>query len=454
MPFLLSLLFVLTAHIQTLGSMASGNTRISRVEEHTSTEFLGNGRVLPSFSSATEPSIDTLSVFSSGHIVQVDPKVPASTSFASTARLFYTQSGTSISEESTTSSYRPTASGSESDCPWLFQVEDGKILEVPRSASVHGGGKFADKLARFPNVPKSPLPTPLPSPFASPLPSPSPVNQFFPDRSLLTTDIPKKKPGGTTSLGAEGTGSSLSPCWGRKTAGCSTAFSLRTLTPQQPTTPADTSSVAEIGFGELGVDLGLSSNFGSRVSNSLPADSSSSSGYSTELSTTQNATPSHGRHVRFESADFRTSSMAVGSIRRSPHHRRPPLNRSKTCLKKKRRSDIAKDRRDSSDASTALVRSPGVDCDQLQSSFSSGSISKRGSWWQHGRLSVAIRKARGGLRGCLSLGGEDAFGGPVWATEHDYWNDHSAQGKSKRPGDPMRDDVDGGALLRRIRRYT
>ena len=427
--------------------MASGNTRISASEEQTSTELLGDGRALPSFSSATESSIDVISVFSSGRIAQTDPKVSTSTSFASTAKLFYAQSGTSISGESTASSYRPTVSGSESDCPWLFQVEDGKILEVPRSASLHGGGRFADKLSRFPNVPKSPLLTPLPSPLASPLPSPSPANRFFPDGLFLTTGDPRKKRGGTTPLDAEDTGLPFSPYWDRKTAGCSTAFSPGTPTPYQPGTSAESSSVAEINFGELGVNLRLSSNFGSV---SLPTDSSSSSGYSTKLSTAQNATPSYGRHVRFESADFRTSNTAMGgSIRHSPHHRRPPLNRSKACLKKKRRNE-----RDSSDTSITFVRSPEVDCDHLPSSFSSGSISKRGSWWQHGRLLVAIRRVRKGVRGCLSVEGEEASSGRVWATERDYWDDHLVQGKSKRLGGPAGDDADGRALLRRIRKCT
>ena len=390
------------------------------------------------------------SVFSSGQIIQTDLKVSASTSLASTVRLLYAQSGTSISGESTTSSCHPTASGSESDCPWLFHVEDGKILEVSRSTSLHGGGKFADKLARFPNVPKSPLLTPLPSPFASPLPSPSPANRFFFDGSL-TAGIPKKKPGGATSLEAGDTGSQFSPCWGRKTAGCSTTFPRRTSTPYQPPASTESSSVTEVSFEGLDVDPGLSSNFGSMVSNPLPTDPLPSSRHSTKLSTAQNATLSYGRHVRFESADFRTSSTATGSKRYSPHHRRPPLNRSKTCLKKKRRNK-AEDWRDSSDASTALVRSPGVDCDHLPSSFSSGSVSKRGSWWRHGRLPIVIGRVRRGIRGCLSLEGEEAFGSPAWATEHDYWNDHLAKGESKRSSDSMGND--GGALLQRIRRCT
>jgi len=42
----------------------------------------------------------------------------------------------------------------------------------------------------------------------------------------------------------------------------------------------------------------------------------------------------------------------------------------------------------------------------------------------------------------------------MWGTEHEYWNDHLAKGESQRSSDLMRDDDDGGALLRRIRRYT
>ena len=440
----LSLIFLLTAHTQTLGSMTSGNTRISTTEENPSTEFLGNGRTLSS--SATESSVDVTSVFSSGQIVQTGPKVSASTSFASTAKLFYAQSGTSISGESTASSCRPTASGSESDCPWLFCVEDGKILEVPRSTSAHGGGKFTDKLARFPNVPKSPQLTPLPSPFASPLPSPTLTTQFFLGGSFLIPETPKKKLDGTTSLDVEDGGSLLSPYWGRNTAGCSTSFP----TPHRPATFTEPPPAAEICFGELDVDLGLSSNFASLVFDSLPADSSSSFGYSTNTPTARGTTPSYGRHVRFELADFRTSRMAVGPKRYSPHHRRPPLNRPKKCLKKKHRSGKAEDWRNSSDTSIALVRSPGVDCGHLPSSFSSGSISKRGSWWRHGRLSVVIGRVGRGIRGCLLSEEEEAFGDPVWATEHDYWNDHLAEGESKRSGDPK----DGEALLERIRRYS
>jgi len=425
--------------------MASGNARISTAEEQTSTESFANGHAFPSFSSSTEPPIDVTFAFSPGQTVQSNPKVSASTSFASTAKLFYAQSGTSISGESTTSSCHPTASGSESDCPWLFYVEDGKILEAPRSTSSHGGGKFADKLARFPNVPKSPQLTPLPSP--------SPTNLYFLDGSLLTSDVPKKKLGGTTTLDAVGAGSLLSPHWERNTAGWPTTFSPGMFTPYRPVTSAESSSIAEISFGELDVDLGLSRSFGSLAPDSLPTDPSSSSGYSTKLPTAQSATPSYGRHVRFESTDFRTSSMAVGSKQRPPYPRRPPLARSKTCLKKKRRDEKTKDWKNSSNASTALVRSPGVDCGHLPSSFSSSSISKRGSRWKHGRFLVVIRRMRRGIRGCLSLQEEETFDGSAWATERNYWDDHLAEGESKRSGSLTR-DYDGGVLLQRIRRYT
>lgn len=428
--------------------MGSGSTRISAGEERTSTEFLGNGRTLSSFSSVTEPSIDLSSVFSSGQIVQTGPKVSASTSFASTARLFYAQSGTSISGQSTASSCRPTASGSEGDCPWLFYVEDGKILEVSQSTPVHGGGKLADKLARFPNVPKSPQLTPLPSPFASPPTSPSLASQFFLCGPSLAPDIKKKHDG--TSLGTENTGLLLSPCWERNTAGCSVVFSPGISAPYQPTS-AESSPVAEISFGELDVDLGLSSNFGSLVSDPLPIGLPPSSGCGTRLSTTQRVTLNYGRHVRFESADFRTSGTATGSKRYSPHHRRPPSNRSKTCLKK-RRSEKAKGWR-TSDASISLVGSPGIYHDQLPSSFSSGSISKRGSWWQRGRLLVVISRVRKGIRGCLSVEEEETPNDSVWVTERDHWDDRLAEGESRHPGDPTVDN-DGGALLRRIRRYT
>lgn len=444
----------LTIRTQTLGSMGSGNIRTSATEEPVSTEPLVNGRALPSFSSATEPSVDLTSVLS-GRIVQTNPKVSASNSFASTAKLFYAQSGTSISGESTISSCRPTASESENEYPWLFYVEDGRILEVPQSTSTRGGGKLADKLARFPNVPKSPQLTPLPSPFASPPSSPSPANRFFLDGPLPTPDI-KRQPGGITSLDVDGTGSRLSPYWGRNAAECSTALSSGT---SQPTTSVGPSSVAEISFGELDVDLGLSNNFDTLVFDSLPTGSPYSSGYSTKLSTAQSATPSHGRHVRFESADFRMGNMAGGSKRHSPHHRRLSIDRSKTCLKKKRRGEKTKGwkNRDSSDASTTLMRSlPGeVGCDPLSSSFSSGSIPKRGSWWQHGRLLVVIGRIRRGIRGCLSLEEEEIFGSPAWATEHDYWDDHLTENESRRSDDLMGDDDDdGGTLLRRIRRYA
>jgi len=389
------------------------------------------------------------SVFSSGQIVQSNPEVSASTSFSSTVKLFYTQSGTSISGESTTNSCHPTASGSESDCPWLFYVEDGKILEVPHSSSVHGDEKFADKLARFPKVPKSPQLTPLPSPFASPPPSPSAANPCFIDGWLPTPDNPKKL-SGTTAMDVAYAGSMLSPYWERNTAGCPSTIPPGMSTLYRPTTSAESPSIAEITFRELDAGLGLSGSFGSLVSNTLPTDSSSSSGYNTRLSTAQSATPSYGRHVRFESADFRTSGMAVGS---KQHSSRLLLNRSKTYMKKKRRGEKAKDQRNSSDASTALVRSPEIDRNHhLPSSFSSGTISKRSSW-QHGRLFVAIGRVRRGIRGCLSSQEEETFGGTMWATERDYWNDHSSKGESKRPDDPMR-DYDGRALLRRIRTYT
>ena len=389
------------------------------------------------------------SVVSSGQIVQSNPKVSASISFSSTAKLSYTQSGTSISGGSTANSCHPTASGSESDCPWLFCVEDGKILEISQSSSVHGGGNFADKLARFPKVPKSPQLTPLPSPFASPPLSPSATNPYFIDESLPAPDNTKKQPSGMTTVDTVYAGSLLSPYWERNTAGCPSTVPPGMSTPYRPTTFAESPSITEITFGELDADLGLSGNFGSLVSGTLPTDSSSSSGYSTA----QSATPSHSRHVRFESADFRTSNMTVGSKRHLSRQRRPPLNRSKTYTKKKYRSEEAKDRRSSSDASTALVRSPEADRNHLPSSFSSGSISKRSSWWQHGRFFVAIGRVRRGIRGCLSLQEEETFGGTVWATEHDYWNDHLPEGEPKRPGDPMR-DYDGRALLHRIRTYT
>ena len=445
---LLPWLFALTAYTQTLGSMISGNIAISAAEEQTSTEILANGCPFSSFPSVTESSIDVTSVFSSGQVAQSNPKVSTSTSFSSTAKLFYTQSGTSISGESTTNSCHPTASGSESDCPWLFYVEDGKILEVPQSSSAHGDGKLADKLARFPKVPKSPQLTPLPSPFASPPPSPSATNPYFPDGWLPTPDSPKKKPSGTTTMDIAYAGSLLSPYWERNTAGCPSTISPGMSTPYRPTTSAELPPIAEITFGELDADLGLSGNFGSLVS--VPTDSSSSSGYSTRLSTARSAIPSYGRHVRFESADFRTGSIAVGSKRNLP---RPPLNRSKTYMKKKRRGEKAKGWRNSSDASTALVRSPDVGCNHLPSSFSSSSISKRSSWWQHGRLFVAIGRVRRGIRGCLSPQEEVNLDGTVWATERDYWNDHLPKDESKRPGDPTRDH-DGRALLYRIRTYT
>jgi len=143
----------------------------------------------------------------------------------------------------------------------------------------------------------------------------------------------------------------------------------------------------------------------------------------------------------------------MGQKRHFPHHRRPLLNRSKAFTKVGRQGGKTKDRRNSSDTSTALVRSPGVDCDHLSSSFSSGSIQKRGSWWQHGRIFVAIGKMRRGIRGCLSLQEEETLGGTVWATEHDYWNEHLFGGESKRFDDLVGDDG-GGALLHRISRYT
>lgn len=433
--------------------MMPGNARISAAEEQTSTEIPANGCPFPSFPSFTEPSIDATSVFSSGEIVRRNPNASASTSFSSTAKLFYTQSETSISGESTTNSCHPTASGSESDCPWLFYVEDGKILEVPQGSSVHGGRKFADKLARFPSVPKSPQLTPLPSPFASPPLSPSATNPYFVNVSLPTPEDSKKEPGGPTTTEVAYAGSLLSPYWERNTAGCPSTVSPGITTPYRSMTSAGSPSIAGITFGELAADLGLSGGFGSLASGTLPTDSSSSSGYSTRLPTSKSATPSCGRHVRFESADFRASNMAMGSKRHVPRQRRPPLNRSKTYTKKKLRSERAKDWRNSSDTSTALVRSPEVDCNRLPSSFSSGSISKRNSWWQHGRLFVAIGRVRRGIRGCLSLQGEDTSDGTVWATERDYWNDHLSEGEYKRPGDPIR-NYDGRALLRRIRTYT
>lgn len=427
--------------------MAARNAGTATAEERPLTEYLENGRSSSTFSSMIEPSIDATSVLSSG---QSDAKVSASTSFASTVKLSYAQSGTSISGESSSNSYHPTASGSESDCPWLFCVEDGKILEVPRSSSTHGGGKFADKLARFPNVPKSPQLTPLPSPFASPPPSPSAVDSYFITRPLPTPDSPKK-PYGRTTTSASYAYSLLSPYWERNAAGCSSAISPDIFTPYRLPTPAESSSIAEISFGELDVDLG--GNFGSLASDIFPADSSSSSGYSTKLSIAQSATPSYGRHVRFESTDFRTSNTAAGSKRCSPHHRQTRLNQQKTRAKKKRRGERVTGRRNSPDAFITLVRSPGVDYDHLSSSFSSGSISKRGSWWQHGRLSVAIGRVRRGIRGCLSSQEEGSPSGTVWATEHDYWNNHSSRRESERSGSPMRCN-DGRMLLRRIRRYT
>ena len=427
--------------------MTAGNTGTAIAEERPLTEYLENGR--SSFSSMIEPFIDTASVLSSGQSDQSDAKVSASTSFNSTVKLSYAQSGTSISGESSSNSCHPTASGSESDCPWLFCVEDGKILEVPRSSSTHGGGKFADKLARFPNVPKSPQLTPLPSPFTSPPPSPSAVDSYFIARPLPTPGSPKK-PYGRTAMGASYAYSLLSPYWERNTAGCSSAISPEIFT-HRLATSADSSSMAEISFGELDVDLG--GNFGSLASDIFPTDSSSSSGQSTKLSIAQSATPSYGRHVRFESTDFRTSNTAAGSKRCSPHHRQMFLNQQKTRTKKKRRGERVTGRRSSPDAFIALVRSPGVDYDHLSSSFSSGSISKRGSWWQHGRLSVAIGRVRRGIRGCLSSQEEGSPSGTVWATERDYWNNHSPRRESERSGNLMRCD-DGRVLLRRIRRYT
>ncbi|KAF9651804.1 hypothetical protein BDM02DRAFT_563288 [Thelephora ganbajun] len=232
--------------LMTLGSVASGSAGISAAEERTSTEFLANGCDPPSFSTLTQPSIDATSVFSSGQIVQSNPEVSASTSFASTAKLYYAQSGTSISGESTTSSYHPTASGSESDCPWLLYVEDGKILEVPRSTPVHGGGKFADKLARFPNVPKSPQMTLLPSP--------SPANQNFFNGSLHTPTIPKKL-GGTATLDTPDVRSLLSPYWERNNARYSTGFAPGISAPYRPITPAESLSIAEILRLHLGTAL-------------------------------------------------------------------------------------------------------------------------------------------------------------------------------------------------------
>lgn len=381
---------------------------------------------------------------------QSNPKVSTSASFASTVKLFYAQSGTSISGESSSNSCRPTASGSESDCPWLFCVEDGKILEVPRTSSTHGGGKFADKLARFPNVPKSPQLTPLPSPFASPPPSPSAVDSYFIAGLLPTPDSPKK-PCRRTATDDSYADSLLSPYWERNTAGCSSAISPGIFAPYRLTTSAESSSIAEISFGELDVDLGR--NFGSLASDVFPTDSSSSSGYSTKLSIAQSATPSYGRHVRFESTDFRTSSTAAGSKRCLPRHGQLLLNQPKVRAKKNRRSERVTGRRNSPDTLIALVRSPGVDYDHLSSSFSSGSVSKRGSWWQHGRFSVAIGRVRRGIRGCLSSQEEGSPSGTVWATERDYWNDNLPRGESERSGNPMRRD-DGRVLLRRIRRYT
>lgn len=427
--------------------MTSGNSRRIAAGEQTSAEFLANERGFPSFSSMT----GVTSVFSSGPVVQNNPKVSASTSFASTAKLYYAQSGTSISGQSTTSSWNASASGSESDCPWLFCVENGKILGLPRNTSVHGGRKFADKLARFPSVPKSPQLTPLPSPFTSPLPSPSPANLHFPDGPLLLPDIPKKKMDGPVTLDGVDTGPLLSPHWGRNTVEGTPGIPAS----RQPTTAPDSSGIEEINFEGPGVDLGLSGDFGSLVSVYLPTDSSSSSGYGTKLSTAQSATLSYSRHVHFESADFRTSSMVAGPKRHSPHHRRPPLHRSKTCLKKKKRwSEKAQDRVDSSHAPTALVRSPWIDCDHLPSSFSSGSVSKKGSWWRRSQFSIVIGRVRRGIGGCLSSREEETVGGSVaWATEHDYWNDHLANGESQLSGDPTQDD-DGTELLRRIRRYS
>ena len=401
----------------------------------------------------TEQSVGLASLFSSGQILQSNPKVSTSTSFASTAKLCYAQSGTSISGQSTISSWNPTVSESESDCPWLFCVEDGKILELPRSASAHGIGKFADKLARFPNVPKSPQLTPLPSPFASPPLSPSPTNRYFFDGPLLPPEILKKKPIGLATLGGADAGPLLSPYWGRNTVECTTTLPHGASTLSQPAATSESSEIEGISFGELDVDVGLSKDFGSLVSGSLPTDSSSSSRYSTKLSTAQSATLSHNRHVRFEPADFRISNMMVGSKRYSPHHRRPPLDRSKTCLKKKRWNEKVQDRKDSSETSTALVRSPGIDCDRLPSSFSSGSISKKGSWWRRGRFLIVIGRVRRGIGGCLSSREEDVVGESVaWATERDYWNEHLPKGES-HSGDPTQVD-DGTDLLRRARRYS
>lgn len=387
------------------------------------------------------------SVFSSDPVVQNNPKVSTSTSFASTAKLCYAQSGTSISGQSTSSSWNPTPSGSESDCPWLFCVENGKILELPRSTSAHGGGKFADKLARFPNVPKSPQLTPLPSPFASPLPSPSLANFHFFDGSLLPPDTPKNKLSGPAIREGVDTSSLLSPYWERNAVECITTVSPGASASCQPTTTLESSGIEEIGFQGLDVGLGLSSDFGSLVSAFLPADSSSSSGYSTKLSTSQGAS----RHVRFESQDFRTRNMATGSIRHSPHHRWQPLNRSKTCLKKRSWNQKVQDRTGSSEASITFGRSPVVGCDHLPSSFSSGSISKKGSWC---RFLIAIGRMRRGIGGCLSSREEDAVGGPaVWATERDYWNDHMAEGGSQPSGDPTQ-VCEGTELLWRISRYS
>ena len=446
----LTIHFILTACFQTLGSMASRSSSILAAEEQISTEF-PTGKRNSSFSSVTEPSIDLTSVFPPSPVVQNNPKLSGSTSFASTAKLCYAQSGTSISGRSTASSSHPTASGSESDCPWLFYVEDGRILEAESRTSLHGGGKFADKLARFPSVPKSPQLTPLSSPFPSPLPSPSPANRHFPDRQLLP-GVAKKEPSGTATLETADTSFLLSPCWERNAGECSTSSSHRIPTQCRPTASVESRTITEINFGRLNVDLRLSNNLGSLASDSFPTDSSSSSGYSTKLSTAQSAALSYGRHVRFESADFRADSATMESKQHSPRHRRPPLHRSKTCLKK-HWSEKARSGRYSSDASTTLVRSAGPECDHLPSSFSSGSIPKRRTWWQHCRCSVVIRRVRRGIWGCLSLQ-EDTLGGSVaWATERDYWNDHLPEGQFQRSGNPRTDDG-GIKLLRRIRRCS
>ena len=403
-----------------------------------------------SLSSLIEPSVDVASVFSPGAAVQNDHRVYTSASFASTARLRYAQSGTSVS---TSSSWNPTASGSESDCPWLFCVEDGKILEVSRNSSVQGGRKFADKLARFPKVPKSPQMTPLPSPFASPLPSPSPANLQFLDQMFSPPEYPEEKSIGTTTLCVSDAGFLLSPYWGRNATECSTALPIGASGLRQPTIIAESPEIMETNFRKLGVDLGLS-DIGSLVSDPFPTKSSYSSGYSTKLSTAQGPTPGHSHHVRFESADFRTSNTTLESARHSPHHKRPSLNRSKTCLKRGNWSGKVQDQRGSCDASAASVRPPGVDCDHLTSTFSSGSISKKGPWWRRGRFSAVIRRVRKGIGGCLTLREDDSFcGSCAWATEHDYWNDHLAKGKYRHPGGPTR-DTDGTELLRRVGRYT